>query len=121
MDNVTLIRIVAGSLAIVLALSTAIGAKKRGMNPVLWFLAVLFFPLVAVPVYFAVRGVVSSSEARPLAFPSRSPDNPPVFSGTGLPSLCPHCGKYYRGQAKYCPICGNSQSLETSARAVSQS
>ena len=30
-------------------------------------------------------------------------------------ALCPHCGKYYAGTARFCPLCGMSQSSDTSA------
>lgn len=33
-----------------------------------------------------------------------------VAPQAGPVTLCSHCGKYYAGTARFCPLCGNSQS-----------
>lgn len=32
----------------------------------------------------------------------------PLLQTTSLRNLCPHCGKYYEGNAAFCPLCGQS-------------
>jgi hypothetical protein len=43
------------------------------------------------------------------------PRTPPavVAAQPGPVTLCSNCGKYFAGTARFCPLCGKSQSLST--------
>lgn len=72
-------------------------AAGTGIGMFIWML-IWFFPMVGMGVVAMVTTPKSSAAKVP-------PAGPP------LPSLCPHCGKYYQGKATFCPHCGQSQNL----------
>ena len=67
-------------------------ANKRGMNGAGWGIATFLLCIFSLPLYLIVR--------KPLEYPSYQ---------AGKPRLCRACGKYYQGQAAFCPLCGVSQ------------
>lgn len=95
-----------GIIITIIAAFVANDASKRGMNAVGWFFGVFFLLIVFLPLYLLER--------KPL-LPQYQPQFPQLqqtVSNSVLtapaPSLCMHCGKYYAGRAKYCPLCGKS-------------
>ena len=99
MDNVTLIRAIAGLLAILIAAFVAKDASKRGMNAVGWFFAVLLGLIVFLPLYLLVRKPLIPQYQPQFPQPQQSPYSTPVAGGPA-PSLCMHCGKYHVGQGR---------------------
>lgn len=70
-------------------------AKERGSSsPGLWAVGVILLWIVFFPLYFFMR-------------PSKQPPAPVVIAPP-MPTLCPHCGKYFAGIATFCPYCGKS-------------
>jgi predicted amidophosphoribosyltransferase len=62
----------------------------------------MFMWLIIWAVPMVVMGIV--------ALVTRS-KTPSAISATqpGPATLCPHCGKYYAGSARFCPLCGGPQ------------
>src|SRR6185369_6083032 len=71
-------------------------AAGTGIGLFVWML-IWFFPMAAMGLVAIVT----------------KPKEIVSFSATATvpPSLCPHCGKYYAGQAGFCPMCGKRQQL----------
>ena len=71
-------------------------AKERGSSsPGGWAIGVILLWIVFFPLYFFMR---PSKPSIPIVIA------PPLEP----PRLCPHCGKYFAGQAVFCPNCGKS-------------
>jgi hypothetical protein len=116
-----------------LAIAAAIGfwvatdAKKRGMNGVLWGVAVFLVCIVFLPIYLIVRKPLLP-EATGLPYPPTSPippqqyvppppqnatpppPIPPAPSTTPQPghNFCLNCGAKLAPDAKFCGACGHS-------------
>ena len=77
-----------------IALWVAIDAKKRGYDQFkvfLWFLGVWLILIVFLPLYFILRSRV-----------------PPSKKATSREtSVCPYCGRLYKGNFSVCPCCGS--------------
>ena len=89
-------------------------ASKRGMNAAGWFFGVFLLMIVFLPLYLLER--------KPLLpeYQSQFPQPPQTQSDLAttaarFPFLCMHCGKYYAGQAKYCPLCGKPQEISANS------
>jgi len=68
-------------------------AKERGSScSVLWAIGVMAMMIIFLPLYFICR-------------PSKKVT---VIVENKSSSLCPHCGKYYEGNPKFCPNCGTA-------------
>ncbi len=101
-------------IAIIVAAFVAKDANRRGMSGVGWFIGVAAFLIIFLPLYLIVR--------KPL-LPQYQPQLPQPFQGvlppaTGTPNLCMHCGKYYGGPARYCPLCGKPQEISATSASV---
>lgn len=101
-------------IALIVAAFVASDANKRGMSGVGWFFGVAFLLIVFLPLYLIVRKPLLPQYQTYLP-QAPQPMLPPV---TGTPSLCMHCGKYYAGQAKYCPLCGKPQGIVANSASV---
>lgn len=109
MDNVMIIRVVSGFLAVVIAAFVAKDASRRGMNAVGWFLGALFLLLIALPLYFILR--------KPLL-----PQYQPQFPQPQLPAkLCENCGKYSAHDARFCTQCGQGFGSQTTSAPITVS
>ena len=86
-------------IAIVAAVWVASDARKRGMNSVGWAIGTFLLLILFLPLYLILR--------KPVVM------NPAVYPpGVGpLPGsrMCPNCGQYYQGNARFCPACGAPQ------------
>ena len=68
-------------------------AKKRKSDVApAWAIATFAMAIVFLPAY--------------LVFRPDMPKNDSNLTATYAVELCPHCGKYYRKPAKFCPNCG---------------
>jgi hypothetical protein len=98
-------------IAAILAAFVAKDASKRGMNAAGWFFGVFLLLIIFLPLYFIVRKPLSPQyQPQWLQVPQTLP-NSVLSAAAPAPSLCPHCGKYYAGQARYCPLCGKPQAV----------
>jgi hypothetical protein len=98
-------------IALIVAAFVARDANRRGMSGVGWFIGVACFLIIFLPLYLIVR--------KPL-LPQYQGQLPPPPTGvlppmTGTSNLCMHCGKYYAGPARYCPICGKPQNINAAS------
>jgi hypothetical protein len=72
------------------------------------------------------RNATTLMNVAPLAAPASLSKSAPVSASFPLqqmpsdlltalppPSLCPYCGKYYAGKARFCPFCGKPQEVAT--------
>jgi len=101
-------------VALIVAAFVAHDANRRGMSGVGWFIGVACLLIVFLPLYLIVRKPLLAQ------YPHQLPQSPQGIlpQMTGTPNLCMHCGKYYAGPARYCPICGKPQQIDaTSASA----
>jgi hypothetical protein len=72
------------------------GAEAAGVGIGMFMWMVLW----AIPM--VVMGIV--------ALVSRPKPQVQIAAAASIPaSLCQHCGKYYQGQATFCPLCGKTQ------------
>jgi MFS family permease len=100
-------------IAAILAAFVAKDASKRGMNAAGWFFGVFLLLIIFLPLYFIVRKPLLPQYQPQLLQVPQTPSKS-VLSAPPAPSLCPHCGKYYAGQARYCPLCGKPQVINAS-------
>lgn len=70
----------------------------------------LFLWLIIWAVPMVVLGIVAVVTRPRTDVPGTASEHPTV-----APTLCQHCGKYYAGSARFCPICGKPQEIGTSA------
>lgn len=62
----------------------------------------MFIWLVIWAVPMVVLGII--------ALVTKPKSQPGVVAVQGAPAaLCPHCGKYFAGTARFCPLCGGQQ------------
>jgi hypothetical protein len=101
-------------IAVIVAAFTARDANKRGMSGMGWFFGVAFLLIVFLPLYLIVRKPLLPQYQPQLAQPPQGM----LLPATGVPNLCMHCGKYYAGQAKYCPLCGKPQDIAANSASV---
>jgi hypothetical protein len=103
-----MIRIVAGIVAVFLALLVARDASRRGMNAVGWFLGVLFLLLIALPLYFILRKPLLPQYQSQL--PQRQTPSAPVFAAATAasikPMFCLNCGAEIGPTSRFCASCG---------------
>jgi len=76
-----------------IAIWVAMDAQKRGYSQLktfLWFLGVWLLLIVFLPLYFILRSRKDKEES----LGERA-------------SVCPYCGRLYKGNFSYCPYCGS--------------
>ena len=96
-------------IAAVIAGFVASDASKRGMNAAGWFIGVFLLLMVFLPAYLIVRNPLLP-QYQPQWPPQYQPPPNPVTT-LPTPSLCPYCGKYYAGKARFCQFCGKPQEV----------
>ena len=94
-------------IAVVIAAFVASDARKRGMEPVGWFIGVFLLLIIFLPAYLIVRKPLLPQYQPQWPVPQQPPS--PILTALTTPSLCPHCGKYYAGKGSFCPMCGKPQ------------
>lgn len=71
-------------------------AAGAGIGLFIWVL-IWFFPMAGM-------GIVAL-----VTRPKQTAETSAASIGVPTPSLCAHCGKYFAGQATFCPNCGKPQ------------
>jgi hypothetical protein len=79
-----------------------VDALAMGMGMGVWFF-IWFFPMI-------VLGIVAL-----VTRPSKGTTTTAMATASGGPRLCPHCGKYFEGPGKFCPLCGKPQLAEATS------
>ncbi len=93
------------SIALIAAIFVAVDANKRGMNAIGWAIGTFLLCIIFLPLYLIIRKPVI---ARPAVYPPPPGTYPPPPQQPGA-RLCPNCGKYHEGDARFCPFCGAPQ------------
>lgn len=104
-------------IAAVVAGFVANDARKRGMDAVGWFFGVFFLLIVFLPLYLLERKPLLP-QYQPQLPQFQQPPSSALLASAAIPRLCPHCGKYYAGQAKYCPLCGKPQEISANSASI---
>lgn len=72
-------------------------AKNRNMSTgsaIIWSIGTFAFLIICLPLY-----LINRPQKQPIIISNQNNTNR---------ALCPHCGKYYEGNAAFCPLCGQS-------------
>lgn len=67
-------------------------SKRKSDSAILWAILTFLLSVVFFPMYLVFRPDMPIERQKPME--------------TYSVELCPHCGKYYRKPAKFCPNCG---------------
>lgn len=134
MDDVTMIRLVAGliglALPLICAIFVGIDASKRGMSGIGWGIGVFLLCIVFLPIYLIVRKPLLPQPGQMLYAPGQmvnqhnvgqqygypsgpgmtQPPAAPIQQGSGYPvhHFCANCGTQLASGARFCPSCGSA-------------
>mgnify|MGYP000156851462 CR=1 FL=1 len=82
-------------------------AKNRNMSTgsaIIWSIGTFALLIIFLPLYLLSR---PQKQQQSIIVNNQTNNNR---------SLCPHCGKYYEGNAAFCPLCGQSVQAVQSAQ-----
>lgn len=95
------------SIALIAAIFVGVDANKRDMNAIGWAIGTFLLCIIFLPLYLIIRKpVIGTPTVYPPQPPGVFPPPPPQQPGS---RLCPSCGKYHEGDARFCPFCGAPQ------------
>jgi hypothetical protein len=89
--EIVIVLIVALLIAIWVYNDAIIRGKSSG-DALIWFIGVFGLMIIFLPLWLILR--------------PKLPQEVQKVEVLEKPSLCPYCGKYYRGTISFCPLCG---------------
>jgi Predicted nucleic acid-binding protein, consists of a PIN domain and a Zn-ribbon module len=106
----TIIFVIIVSVLFALAVFTYRDASKRGMDPWMWMVIVVFLPnFIGLIIYLIVR---KSNTYEKICINCKKPVNPEFklcpYCGAELNKHCPECGREISNEWTVCPYCSAS-------------